>query len=467
MKMVKKQMMTVVALTLMLAVLTVSSLAIVACQSEEPAMTEDATTTQEEGTTNQEDATNTSSTVGPETLSTLTAWGDNFFGQLGNGITLPYGNHSNTPVEVSDLEGAEAKALAGGQNHSLALKDDGTVLAWGLNQDGQLGDGTTTDSSTPVQVEDPNDPSGYLTGVAAIAAGSSHSLALKSDGKVWAWGSNQYYGPLGNGTNADSTTPVQVSGLDGIEAISAGLGYSLALKSDGTVWAWGTNTSSSSQGTRIGGQLGDNEIASSNTPVQVRDLTGEIEAIAAGASHGLALKDDGTVWAWGENFFGQLGHETTTDSSIPVQVSNLDGVTTIAAGGAYSLALKNDGTVWAWGSNRFGQLGDGTTNGTPTTCENTEVGGRVSSSCTDSSTPVQMSEVGGIKAIGAGGAHGLALEDDGSVWAWGFNQSGQLGNGTETLGASTVGTNTPARVRDLPGGVEAIAAGGDHSLAGW
>ena len=140
----------------------------------------------EEGTTNQ-DATTTASysTVGPKTLTTLTAWGENFFGQLGNVTPLPYGSHSNTPVEVSDLEGAEVKAISGGQLHSLALKDDGTVLAWGLNQDGQLGDGTTTDSSsTPVQVKDPNDPSGYLTSVSVIAAGSSHSLALKSDGTV-------------------------------------------------------------------------------------------------------------------------------------------------------------------------------------------------------------------------------------------------------------------------------------------
>ena len=336
-----------------------------------------------------------------------------------------------------------------------------------MNQDGELGDGTNTDSSTPVEVKDPNDPSGYLSDVKALAAGSSHSLALKDDGTIWAWGDNES-GQLGDGTNANSTQPVKVANLSGVEAISGGgaPSYSLALKDDGTVWAWGDNRAS--QGTRIGGQLGDDEITSSNTPVEVSALPSGIEAIAAGAEHGLALKDDGTVWAWGYNFFGQLGNGTTTDSSSkPVQVSELDGIDSIAAGGSFSLALKDDGTVWAWGNNWFGQLGDGaSTDGTPTTCEVTVIGGRTSSSCPDSNTPVQMREVGGIEAIAAGGAHGLALKDDGTVWAWGMNQDGQLGNGTYTLGTSTPGINTPVQVSNLSA-VKAIACGGLHSLAGW
>ncbi len=432
--------------------------AVVACQTEESA-------------TNQEVAITTTSSSfmgGLETFTTLTTWGDNFLGQLGNGVPLPYpdDSHSTIPVEVSNLEGAELKVIAGGYDHSLALKDEGTVLAWGLNQDGQLGDGTNTDSSTPVQVKDPNDPSGYLSGVNAIAAGGGHSLALKSDGTVWAWGANES-GELGNGANASSPAPVRVGDLsEEVKAIAAGSSHSLALKNDGTVWAWGDNRAS--QGSRIGGQLGDDEITSSNTPLQVSDLPGGVEAIAAGAEHALALKDDDTVWAWGYNFFGQLGNGTTADdSSKPVQVSELDGIEAIAAGGSFSLALKDDGTVWAWGSNQFGQLGDGTsTDGTLTTCELVMGGGRTSSSCPDSNTPVQMSEVGGIEAIAAGLAHGLALKDDGTVWAWGMNQNGQLGNGTYTLGTSTPGTNTPVQVGNLSA-VKAIAGGGKHSLAGW
>jgi alpha-tubulin suppressor-like RCC1 family protein len=195
--MMKKRMMTVVALTLMLTVIAVGSPAMVGCQAE------DSTTAQH---------------------TTISAWGNNFFGQLGNET---YNTNSNTPVEVSNLDGAAVKALAGGQGHSLALKSDGSVWAWGLNQDGQLGDGTNTDSSTPVQVNDPTDPTGYLSGVTAIAAGSSHNLALKDDGTVWAWGTNPY-GQLGNGTNTDSSTPVQVSDLSGVTLIAAGDDQSLA-----------------------------------------------------------------------------------------------------------------------------------------------------------------------------------------------------------------------------------------------
>src|ERR687889_495627 len=363
----KRRMMVLVMIT----VLAASSPAMVACQTEESAA-------------NQEAATSSSSSMGGlETFTTVAAWGDNFFGQLGNGVPLPYPDDSRStmPVEVSNLDGGELKAIAGGANHSLALKNDGTVLAWGLNQDGELGDGTNTDSSTPVEVRDPNDPSGYL------------SLALKDDGTIWAWGNNES-GQLGDGTNANSTQLVKVANLSGVEAISGGgaPSYSLALKDDGTVWAWGDNRAS--QGTRIGGQLGDDEITSSNTPLQVSDLPGGIEAIATGAEHGLALKDDGTVWAWGYNFFGQLGNGTTTDSSNkPVQVSDLDGVEAIAAGGSFGLALKDDGAVWAWGSNQTGQLGNGTyTLGTSTQGIN---------------TPVQVGELSAVRAIAGGGQHSL------------------------------------------------------------
>src|ERR671938_434768 len=162
----------------MIAVLAASSPAMVACQAQEDAMTT------QEGTTNQDATTASSSTVKPETFSTLNAWGSNFFGQLGNGSQLPYGSPSTTPVEVSDLEGADLKAICAGQNHSLALKNDGTVLAWGDNGSGQLGNGTVTSSNTPIQVDD-------LDRVEAIASGSSYSLALKNDGTVWAWGSNK------------------------------------------------------------------------------------------------------------------------------------------------------------------------------------------------------------------------------------------------------------------------------------
>ena len=169
----------------------------------------------------------------------------------------------------------------------------------------------------------------------------SHSIALKSYGTVWAWGYN-YYGQLGDGTNKDRDTPVQVSGLSGVIAIAGGDGHTIALKSDGTVWAWGSNDS---------GQLGDGTTTNRNTPVQVSDLSG-VTAIPCGGNHSIALKSDGTVWAWGDNYHGQLGDGTTdTERHTPVQVLGsggvgfLSGVTAIAGGGLHTIALKTDGTT--------------------------------------------------------------------------------------------------------------------------
>lgn len=185
--------------------------------------------------------------------------------------------------------------------HSLVLSD-GTAWAWGTNQDGQLGDGATTDSATPLAVSGLHD-------VIAVASGGSHSLAVTADGKVWSWGANGS-GQLGTGNNADSAVPVEVPGLGGITAVAAGGYHSLALGGDGTVWAWGENSS---------GQLGDGTTVNRNAPVQVKSLT-DIVAVAAGKVHSMALARDGTVWAWGGNYDGQLGDGTVDNAVLPVHV---------------------------------------------------------------------------------------------------------------------------------------------------
>ena len=273
-------------------------------------------------------------------------------------------------MSVQNLSGVTA--VAAGEYHSLALKNDGTVWAWGWNANGQLGNGTTTDSSSPVRVET---SSAVLSGIKAIAGGESHSLALKNDGTVWAWG--LHYG-----------WPTQVLNLSGVACIASGSYHSLALKSDGTVWAWGSNN---------WGELGDGTTSDFPTmvPVPVQNLNG-VTAVAAGFGHSLALKNDGTVWAWGLNSRGELGDGSTTDSHTPVKVKDLGGVTAITAKWFQSLALRTikspfDGVVQAWGYNGQGQLGDG--------------------SMINRSSPVSVppAHLSGVTAIAAGGSHSVAL----------------------------------------------------------
>ncbi len=363
------------------------------------------------------------------------AWGYNVYGALGDGTTT--NNHS--PVQMHDH--AELVTLKALGNHALALASDETVRAWGYNSSGQLGDGTTTGRFTPVQVKDLNDPTGFLTDVKDIAAGNEHSLALKNDGTVWAWGDNKF-GRLGDGTTNQHPMPVQVKGENGVgfltdvEAVAAGKEQGFALRADGTVWAWGYNAY---------GQLGDGTRTDRSTPVRVSGLE-DIVAISPGHGHCLALKADGTVWAWGVGFLGQLGDGTTALSTIPVRVHGLTDVVAISGGGAHSLALKSDGTVWAWGANSAapldgsggGQLGDGTT--------------------TNRSIPARVWGLARVARIAAGGAHSLALDFEGRVWSWGANPFGQLGDGT------TVDQLVPARIDGL-GKVAEISAGTWFSLA--
>jgi len=220
---------------------------------------------------------------------------------------------------------AKVVAVAAGPNHSVALKDDGTVWAWGYNYHGQLGDGTTTDRTTPVQVSS-------LAGVTAIATGGSvygsHTLAMTSDGTVWAWGYN-YYGQLGDGTTTNRTTPVQVSGLMDVTRIAAGGYHNLALMSDTTAYAWGHNAQ---------GQLGDGTWTSRPTPVLVSGLT-DVTRISAGEAHSLAIRADGTAWAWGYNIAGQLGVGSTTEHNTPAAIAGMTGAASVAAGGGHSLFL--------------------------------------------------------------------------------------------------------------------------------
>jgi alpha-tubulin suppressor-like RCC1 family protein len=350
------------------------------------------------------------------------AWGDNRTSQLGTG---EQGVERATPGPVAGTTDS-LSALAAGRYHSLALTEGGEVISWGGNFPyGQLGRDSRADRLDPGPVVG-------LTGVTAIAAFGNNNLAV-TGGEVFRWGSDG---------QAESRLPVQVPGIDGARGVGAGYTHSLAILADGTVRAWGLNGY---------GQIGDGTVASRANPVAVvgaggQGTLGGIVAVAGGEAHSLALAADGTVYAWGANAHGQLGLGAADSAShpVPTAVPGLTGVTAIAAGYRHSLALKGDGTVWAWGSNADGELG----NGTVTTA----------GPCACSATPAQVLDLAGVTAIAAGEGHNLVLREDGTVAAFGGNGSAQLGLTTpERLPRATT----------VPGlaDVVALGAGGAHSLA--
>lgn len=348
------------------------------------------------------------------------AWGDNVYRQLGDGFAE---TSSDLPVPVSSLK--FVTAVAAGGRHSLALLADGSVVAWGAGGLGQLGDGSTSESSVPVAVQG-------LSGVTAIAAGGSHSLALLNNGTVMAWGDNES-GQLGSGSSAeDSDVPVAVKGLTGVKAISAGASFSLALLSNGTVMAWGENES---------GELGNGKAGASNVPVAVKNLKG-VSAISAGGEFALALLANGTAEAWGNDERGQLGNAGVEEGSskVAVPVEGLAGASQIAAGADHALALVGGGSVVAWGDDAYGELGNGTVKPW-------------------SATPVAVSGLSGASTISAGTHVSAALLGSGSVDTWGSNASGVLGDG-QAGGVSAV----PVRVVGLTKAVS-ISAGRSHMLA--
>jgi alpha-tubulin suppressor-like RCC1 family protein/sugar lactone lactonase YvrE/uncharacterized protein YfcZ (UPF0381/DUF406 family) len=322
---------------------------------------------------------------------TVWAWGKNDNGEVGNGTTT---GPQTTPGNVSGL--SNVIDVEAGYLFSLAVQDDGTVWEWGENTSisGQ------TAKSTPVQVTE-------LENIVQVSAGNNHALALKNDGTVWTWGRNDY-GQLGIGTTTDEIDPVQISGLNNVSDIYAGSSYSFVLKNDGTVWAWGVN---------VYGQLGNGNTTNQTSPSQISGLT-NVTFISPHSWHTLFLKNDGTVWAVGYNTEGQLGNGTNTDSSTLVQVSGLTNVTQVCAGSQHNIALKDDGTVWVWGKNNYGQLGNGTT--------------------TSENEPIQVSGLSNIITLSAGSGHSLAMQSDGTYWAWGKNNIGELGDGTITDRSSPV-----------------------------
>lgn len=336
-------------------------------------------------------------------------WGHNFYGQLGDGTK------ENRSFAVQTQSLSSVVSIAAGRNFSMALRSDGTVWTWGDNEWGQLGNGSTstTQSSVPVQVVN-------LSGVVAISAGSSHALALRSDGNVWAWGANSS-GELGGGSSdfARHPEPRLVPGLPNISAIAAGSNYSIVIdRTDGSLWAWGSN---------VNGRLGDGTTTARSSPVRVLGVS-QVTSISPGELHCAVVTQDSSVWTWGSSRWGQLGLGTSdlNPHLVPVKVPSLHAIA-VAVGYGHTLAVKPDGTVWAWGYNSQGQLGNGTADFgqvQPPHPEITQVGG-----------------LSNALAVAAGDEFSLALISDSTgttVKAWGSNSFSNLGDGTREFRARPV-----------------------------
>ena len=325
------------------------------------------------------------------------SWGNNTYGQLGR-VT---GASDNTPAQVTDLSGVVSLSL--GEYHTLVLREDGSVRAFGRDDHGQLGDGPDDSSGTNsnIKIVTPSLPDGAKA--VAVEAGRYYSLALLSDGTVYAWGQNDV-GQLGIGnTDSPKNAPGLIEGLDNVIALAAGDDHTLALKADGSIWAWGDNPN---------GELGTGDNNRYTNPVQLSSITAT--AIAAGGNHSVALLSGGTVWTWGYNNHGQLGDGSTTSRNTPLELTGLPKVSKIAAGYEFTLALLEDGSVKSWGDDASFQLGNGTTTG-------------------DQTTPVDVLGIPPgrtVRGLSAGIFHALAVLDDGTMLAWGSNVEGQLGDGT-------------------------------------
>jgi len=263
-----------------------------------------------------------------------------------------------------------------------------------------------------------------------VSTGVNHYAALKSNGTVWTWGQNSL-GQLGNGTTTSSSVPVKVEGLSDIISVAAGQDFTAALKNDGTVWAWGNNAS---------GQLGDETTENRSLPIKVSGITG-VKAIAADSycRFVAALKNDGTVWAWGDNYRGQFGDGTKVNRSAPIQVQGLANITAIAVGSSHFIALRNDGTVWGLGYNGYGCIGDGT-------------------GITERTSPSQML-ISNVSAIDAGGWSSAVVKNDGTLWTTGYNE-GKLGY-PNSSGSFGYYESTPKQVPNISG-IASVAMGDTH-----
>lgn len=378
-------------------------------------------------------------TVAIKSNGTLWAWGRNEQGQLGDGTII----NRSVPVQIGNEN--NWLSITCGDYRSIAIKKDGTLWAWGSNVSGGLGDSTTINRILPVQI-------GTSSNWLKVVCGTNFTLAIMKDSTLWAWGNN-YCGQIGDGSTIDRNFPVQISKDKNWSQITCGDMYALAIKNDGTLWAWGYN---------LYGQLGDGSETGKTKPIQIGTEKNWFQIVGSGSktialkkdgslwewgiigipydtinykstipvqvendndwlyaassiiypannqgSHTVAIKTDGTLWAWGLNYLGQLGDGTIINRRYPVPISSGINWSKVACGSLHTVAIKSDGTIWAWGSNSYGQLG-----------------------IEDKSKPNKFSIDSNWVQVSCGRGHFVALKDDGTLWATGNNEFGQLGDGT-------------------------------------
>ncbi len=398
---------------------------------------------------------------------TITCWGDNSVDQLGTGKI----GSSQTPLTVSGSWTTPAHVSVGGEHVCAIDSSDGSVWCWGRNNDGQLGNGSTTDSSTPVKVKG-GGGSGFLTGVTQVSAGGFHTCAVKSDNTVWCWGAD-YDGQLGDGitlpasSSAASTTPIEVKTgsstfLTGVTQVSAGGSHTCAVKSDNTAWCWGYNAE---------GQLGINSTSNSSLALQVKGVSGignltSVTQVSAGEYHSCAVAG-GYAYCWGDNSYGQLGFDSANASSLyPMEVWEWNGTgtsflpaTSVSAGSDASCAVDSSYYAYCWGHNYDGQLGNGASLPSPDKLQPVQV--------YLSGTSPSGTLLTGAQTVSVGPEHVCAYVSyvtgtlfhfyHNDAYCWGYNDTGQLGNDTLDDSSNPVSAITTSI------GVTEVSAGGSDN----
>lgn len=342
--------------------------------------------------------------VALKTDGSLWAWGNNNYGQMGNGT-----NTGTFPAPVQVGNSTNWSKISGGDQHILAIKNDGTLWGWGYNFWGQLGNSSSTNQTTPIMIGSDND---WLQAV----AGGNNSFALKTNGKIYAWGHNGY-GQLGNGTTSANPVlipPTQIGTDSNWTQIAGGSGHCMALKSNGTLWGWGYNTT---------GQVGVNSTTNITVPTQI-GTANDWAKVFCGDAHTLALKNDGTLWAWGTNNYGQVGNGNNTSQLAPVLIDSMHNWSNITGGSSHTLAITSNGELFVCGYNGYGALGTGNT--------------------TSLNTLTQIGMGTPWSTAGAGWYFSQVMRTDGTLWGWGKNNFGQAGIGTSggnVLTPSIVGSS--------------------------